>query len=132
VAAGEHAQAGERVQEALRRTLADPRGRWLLSSTHPEARSEWRLTGLYQGRVVNVIIDRMLVDELGQRWIVDFKTSTHEGGAESEFIASELERYRPQLQRYAALAAQLGGEPVRLALYFPLLGVFRELDAALD
>jgi len=88
------------------------------------------VTGLYEGRVVNVIIDRMLVDEHGQRWIVDFKTSTHEGGAERDFIDSEAARYRPQLQRYAALAAQLGREPVRLGLYFPLLGVFRELDPA--
>ncbi|HXL97060.1 MAG TPA: 3'-5' exonuclease, partial [Steroidobacteraceae bacterium] len=130
VAPDEHRHAIGRVQEALERTLADARGRWLLSSAHVEARSEWRLTGLHQGRVVNVIIDRMLVDEIGQRWIVDFKTSTHEGGAEREFIDSEAERYRPQMQRYAALAKQLGGEPVRLALYFPLLGVFRELDSA--
>jgi ATP-dependent helicase/nuclease subunit A len=130
VVADELAGARARVQEALRRTLADPRGRWLLSSAHREARSEWRLTGLHDGRVVNVIIDRMLVDEHGQRWIVDFKTSTHEGGAAGDFIDREAERYRPQLQRYATLASQLGGEPVRLALYFPLLGVFRELDLA--
>jgi len=121
--------ASERVHDALARTLADPRGRWLLSSAHPEAHSERRLTGLHQGRVLNVIIDRMLVDEQGQRWIVDFKTSTHEGGAEREFIDSEAERYRPQLQRYAALAGRLGSEPLHLALYFPLLGVFRELEA---
>jgi ATP-dependent exoDNAse (exonuclease V) beta subunit len=70
----------------------------------------------------------MLVDEHGQRWIVDFKTSTHEGGAQRDFIDREAERYRPQLLRYAALAAQLGRQPVRLALYFPLLGVLRELD----
>ncbi|HEY4974802.1 MAG TPA: PD-(D/E)XK nuclease family protein, partial [Steroidobacteraceae bacterium] len=93
--------------------------------------SEWRLTGLYEGRVVNVIIDRMLVDEHGQRWVIDFKTSTHEGGGEREFIEREAERYRPQMQRYGALAARLGAEPVRVALYFPLLGVFRELDLAL-
>jgi ATP-dependent helicase/nuclease subunit A len=130
VPADEQRQASEQVREALERTLADPRGRWLLSSAHPEAHSERRLTGLHQGRVVNVIIDRMLVDEHGQRWIVDFKTSTHLGGAEREFIDREAERYRPQLQRYAALAARLGGEPLHLALYFPLLGVFRELEAA--
>ena len=129
VPADEQRQASEQVHKALARTLADPRGRWLLSSAHPEAHSERRLTGLHQGRLVNVIIDRMLVDEHRQRWIVDFKTSTHQGGAEREFIDSEAERYRPQLQRYAALAARLGGEPVHLALYFPLLGVFRELEA---
>jgi ATP-dependent exoDNAse (exonuclease V) beta subunit len=85
---------------------------------------------VHEGRVINVIIDRMLLDEHGQRWIVDLKTSTHEGGGEREFIEREAERYRPQLQRYAALASRLGSEPVRLALYFPLLGVFRELDTA--
>jgi ATP-dependent exoDNAse (exonuclease V) beta subunit len=130
VGADERVPASERVREALRRTLADPRGRWLLSSAHAEARSEWRLTGLHEGRVVNVIIDRMLLDEHGQRWIVDFKTSTHQGGAERDFIDREADRYRPQLQRYAALASQLGAQPLRLALYFPLLGVFRELDSA--
>jgi len=130
VATEEQASASRTVQRALERTLADARGRWLLSGMHREARSEWRLTGLYQGRVVNVIFDRMLVDEHGHRWVVDFKTSMHEGGATQQFIDSEAERYLPQLQRYRALATQLGSEPVRVALYFPLLGVFRELDAA--
>ena len=130
IAPEQHAPASARVREALERTLADARGRWLLSAHHIEAHSEWRLSGVHDGRVVNVIIDRMLVDEHGQRWIVDFKTSTHEGAGERAFIDSEVERYRPQLQRYAVLAARLGPEPVRLALYFPLLGVFREIDTA--
>jgi ATP-dependent exoDNAse (exonuclease V) beta subunit len=130
IAPEQHAPASARVREALERTLADARGRWLLSAAHSEAHSEWRLTGVHEGRVVNVIIDRMLVDEHGRRWIVDFKTGTHEGGAERAFIDSEVERYRPQLQRYAVLARRLGPEPVCLALYFPLLGVFREIDTA--
>jgi ATP-dependent exoDNAse (exonuclease V) beta subunit len=128
VPAGERAAAAQRVLSALEATLGDPRGRWLLSDAHREARSEWRLTGLHGGRVVNVVIDRMLVDEHGERWIVDFKTSTHEGGALGAFIATEVQRYRGQLERYAALASQLDGGTVRLALYFPLLGVFRELE----
>ncbi len=124
----EHAVGQALILEALERTLIDPRGRWLLSGDHAQVHSEWRLTGLHAGRIVNVIFDRMLVDEYGRRWVVDYKTSRHEGGALEAFIASELERYRPQLQRYAALASGLGGEPVHAALYFPLLGVFRELD----
>jgi hypothetical protein len=59
---------------------------------------------------------------------VDIKTSTHEGGALEQFLENEAQRYRPQLERYAALAAQLGGEPVRAALYFPMLGALRELS----
>jgi len=115
------------ILEALERTLADSRGRWLLASDHPQAHSEWRLTGLHEGRIVNVIFDRMLVDQDHQRWVVDYKTGRHEGGAVESFIDSEAQRYAPQLRRYAALAAELGAEPVHVALYFPLLGVFREL-----
>jgi len=132
VPAGERPRAAQRIAEALTRTLADERGRWLLSAGHREARSEWRLTGLHAGRVVNVIFDRMLVDDTGQRWIVDFKTGSHEGGSPERFLDAEVERHAPQLQRYAALARSLGPEPVRLALYFPLLGAFREVPAGAD
>ena len=123
----ERGAARARVREALQRTLADPRGRWLLAGEHRASASEYRLSGLIDGRVVNVIFDRMLIDQQGVRWIIDYKTSTHEGGAIGTFLDQEVERYRPQLERYALLAAQLGPEPVRAALYFPLLGEFREL-----
>jgi ATP-dependent helicase/nuclease subunit A len=115
------------ILEALERTLADARGRWLLSNAHAVAESEWRLSGLHEGRIVNVVFDRMLIDEQRQRWIVDYKLSRHEGAAIEQFVAREAERYEPQLRRYAALAAGLGAEVVRVALYFPLLGLFREL-----
>ena len=127
VPAREHAAAQERIVQALERTLRDPRGRWLLADGHVEARSEWRLTGMHEQRLVTVVFDRMLLDEHGHRWIVDFKTSVHEGAGQAEFIESELERYQPQLQRYATLARALGPQSVRVALYFPLLRVFREL-----
>ena len=45
-----------------------------------------------------------------------------------EFLAQEQERYRPQLERYALLARGLGPEPVRAALYFPLIGAFCVYD----
>jgi len=83
---------------------------------------------LHEGRVVSVIFDRMLIDAQGQRWVVDIKTSTHEGGGLEQFLENEAQRYRPQLERYAALAAQLGSEPIRAALYFPMLGALRELS----
>lgn len=130
VPAAERPAAQALILEALERTLADGRGRWLLSGNHRLAESEWRLTGLHEGRVVNVVFDRTLVDEEGNRWVIDYKTSRHEGGAIGEFIDREAERYGAQLRRYAAIASKLGSEPVRVALYFPLLGVFRELPLA--
>ena len=128
VPAAQQAAAQARIREALSRTLSDPSGRWLLSNTHAEAHSEWRLTGMHEGRVVSVIFDRMLIDAQGRRWVVDIKTSTHEGGGLEQFLEREAQRYRPQLERYAALAAQLGAQPVRAALYFPMLGALRELS----
>jgi ATP-dependent exoDNAse (exonuclease V) beta subunit len=127
VPSGERAAAGERLYQALAQTLRDPRGRWLLGNAHREAHSEWRLTGLYAGRVVNVIIDRMLIEAQGERWLVDYKTSSHEGSNLEGFLAQEAERYGPQLRRYAALVAAASPGPVRVALYFPLLSQFREL-----
>ncbi len=87
---------------------------------------EHALSGRWQGEVVHVIFDRSFIDDDGVRWVIDYKTSQHLGGGLQEFLESEVERYRPQLNRYAALAQRLGPEPVRLGLYFPLMRAWRE------
>ena len=115
------------VVDALTRTAEDPRGQWIFSSEHPQAQSELALTGLADGRLTNVIIDRSFVDREGTRWVIDFKTSRHEGGGLEAFLEREMERYQGQLRKYVELARGLGPNPVRAALYFPLLGAFREL-----
>jgi ATP-dependent helicase/nuclease subunit A len=117
-----------RALSALTATLDDPRGRWLFDLKHRDAHSELSLTGLRGGRVVNAVIDRIFIDESGTRWVVDFKTSPHEGGDLDAFLAAQAERYTPQLARYADLARELGPEPVRAGLYFPLLGAWREVQ----
>jgi ATP-dependent helicase/nuclease subunit A len=122
-------RATARVQQALDNSLADARGRWLLDAGHREARSEYALTAWIGERAQNVIIDRTFVDEHGQRWIVDYKTSTHEGGGLEVFLAREQQRYRAQLEHYAQLLALLDSRPIRLGLYFPLLQGWREWDA---
>jgi len=122
--------AVDRVVTALTNMLTDQRGRWLLAGegVHREAASELALSGAIRGELVNGVIDRTLVDVEGTRWIVDFKTSTHEGGGLEEFLASEEERYRPQLTRYAQLMRGFRpSESVKAALYFPLLKVWREV-----
>ena len=127
VRAREQERAAQLILSALRRTLADERGRWILSSRHRETHSELALTGLTGGRLRSVVIDRCFVDESGTRWVIDYKTSRHEGGDLEGFLEQEMQRYRPQLEEYRTLAAALGPQPVRAALYFPLLGAFREL-----
>jgi ATP-dependent exoDNAse (exonuclease V) beta subunit len=126
VPAEEREHAVSRVLEALTRTLADARGRWLFAPEHNAVRTELALSGEIDGSLVNAIIDRTFIDAEGVRWIVDFKTSLHEGGGLDAFLDNEVARYREQLARYATLVARLGPEPLRLGLYFPLLSGWRE------
>ena len=128
VATGDLDAATERTIEALRRSLDDDRGRWILASIHAEAANEVPITTAQDQRFANHIIDRTFVDDDGTRWVIDYKTSTHEGGDERAFLDSEAERYRPQLRRYRDAFAMLEDRPIRTALYFPLLQAFHEVD----
>ncbi len=129
VTAGDLEPAARRVDAALRGTLADPRGRWLLSGAHACAASEAAFTLLTDRGLQRVVVDRTFVDEEGTRWVVDFKTSTHEGGDLEAFLESEADRYRDQLETYRQVFRGLGELRVRTALYFPLLGRWLELTA---
>jgi ATP-dependent exoDNAse (exonuclease V) beta subunit len=124
--------AAAKAVAAVGRTLADPRGRWLLQSSHRDAESELALTGVVERAVVSVVIDRTFVDEAGVRWVIDYKSSSHEGAGLEEFLDRERERYRPQLERYAQLLRGLGDGPIRLGLYFPLLSAWREWTAGVS
>ena len=81
---------------------------------------------MLDGELVDVAIDRTFVDENGVGWIVDYKASTHEGGDLEEFLDCEQERYRKQLEQYAALMHMLDNRAVKLGLYFPLLKGWQE------
>ena len=127
VGPGQLADAIARVRRALEATAADPRGAWLLDPAHAVAASELGLSTLRGGRVTAARIDRTFVDGEGVRWIVDFKTSVHEGTDLEAFLDQERLRYTPQLERYADLiAAREPGRPIRLGLYFPLHSGWRE------
>ncbi|MBV9726991.1 MAG: UvrD-helicase domain-containing protein [Gammaproteobacteria bacterium] len=124
----ERTRASDLILRALGQTLSDARGRWILDGAHRDPYSEWELSGVTGGRLRNVRIDRSFIDESGTRWVIDYKISSHEGGDLEGFLAQELERYRPQLAGYVELARAVGEQPVRAALYFPLLGAFREMS----
>jgi ATP-dependent helicase/nuclease subunit A len=120
--------ACERVAEALQGLLNDETGRWLMDAAHKEARNEYAVSGLHDGGLVTIIIDRTFVDAEGRRWIVDYKTSSHEGGDRETFLDREQARYRDQLQKYAVVMAQMDDRPIRLGLYFPLLAGWRDWE----
>jgi len=128
----QHLEAAvQQVVRALRTMcVEDETGRWILSGQHREARCEWALSvpsaiAASQSVVVS-IIDRTFVDATGVRWIIDYKTGSHTGGGVEVFLDREQQRYQPQLERYAHVLRRIEQRPIRLAIYFPLLGRWRE------
>ncbi len=104
------------VVSALKNALADERGRWVLGP-HPVALNELRL----RNRERSFRIDRYFEDDKGEKWVVDYKTSEHEGSGIEVFLDQQRERYAAQLDGYAEA---VGG--ARRGLYFPLQRGWRE------
>jgi len=116
VAPGDLAAAAVIVATALKNSLSDERGRWALGP-HPVSRTEHRL----RNREQSFRIDRYFEDTKGKKWVVDYKTSVHEGAGVEVFLDLQQERYAAQLDAYAkALDADWRG------LYFPLQKGWRE------
>jgi ATP-dependent helicase/nuclease subunit A len=111
----------ELVNVALKNAILDDRGRWVLGS-HPESSSEHRVRVYHQRGARTYIIDRVFLTKQGERWLIDYKTSRHEGTDTEEFLDRELERYGSQLQAYQS--AVVGS---RAGLFFPVLMGWREV-----
>ncbi len=127
---GAHLPAAlDRVGRAMATVAASKQAGKFLDPEAREAHSELALTAMIDGVAHGLRVDRTFVDAAGVRWIVDWKTSTHEGGDRETFLDRELERYRGQLERYVRAMKLL--EPdraIRAGLYFPLLDAWREIQ----
>lgn len=129
-------EACERVHAALHNALNDDIGRWLLAP-HRADEAEFALTSTVHaassGDATGFVVDRTFIDQDDVRWIVDYKTGSHEGGDIDSFLENEQARYQAQLEGYARLLGAIESRPTKLALYFPLLKALRAWDApALD
>ncbi len=115
----------QRGLNMLYKTLTDQRGSWILGK-HPEEASEVAFTAVIDDKTVHTIIDRTFVDG-DTRWVIDYKTGSHEGGALEDFLQNEKRRYEKQLDRYAAILAS-GGEkrPIKRGLYYPAINQWIE------
>lgn len=115
----------QRGLNMLYKTLTDQRGIWILRK-HPEEASEVAFTTVMDGKTVHTIIDRTFV-EGNTRWVIDYKTGSHEGGSLEDFLQNEKNRYEKQLDRYAEILAS-GGEkrPIKKGLYYPAINQWIE------
>jgi len=127
VPAGELDKAADRVETALSHAIKDARGRWLLEE-HSNAECEYSICGVLGGRIVNARVDRTFIDDQNTRWIVDYKSSLHEGAGVEAFLDNECARYCDQLMRYRELFGSMENRSIRTALYFPLLNAWREVQ----
>lgn len=121
----------ERVQRALTAAVAREPGRWILAERE-SARNENAVSYMRGGRLRTAILDRTFIDD-GVRWIVDYKASERRGDVDA-FLEQEKQRYRAQLEGYAEVMRKLEGEaqPIRVALYYPLLGALVDWEPAAD
>jgi ATP-dependent exoDNAse (exonuclease V) beta subunit len=121
----EVSKAEAQVLRAFTTTLNSRRGQWILQN-HREASSESPLGGRIHDQLISGTVDRMFRDQQGRFWIIDYKTSEHQGGRLERFLDEEQRRYRPQLESYALLMSRMVKGPIWLGLYFPLLDAWRE------
>ena len=124
VPSAELTHAVEQIGSALARVLNSERGRWILAS-YGAAACEYPLCGVVDGAIVSVRMDRTFVDD-GVRWIIDYKTSSHEGSGLEAFLDNERERYRGQLELYRRIISGMEQRLVRTAPW--ALGKSRPVD----
>jgi len=117
--------AVERIILALTYAINDKRGQWILGPQQ-FSQNELKITGIVDNVPMNWVIDRTFCDTHGIRWIIDYKTSSHEGADIKDFLDREQIRYQHQLNHYAKVMQQIDSRPIRLGIYFPLIGGWRE------
>ncbi len=135
------AREAVRAQKALELTLSDPTGRWILSP-RAFAASERALTvasldshGLRVDRTF-LAGPQPLSSGGTHLWIVDFKTTLQGPRSDEEFEATEIAKYKAQLEAYAEVRRGLpdADSPIQLGLFYPLLPrlLYWPSDGSLD
>jgi len=114
----------KRIDSTLSNVIQDKKNHWIFLG---DGYSEIPLTGIYQGRVESIIIDRVNIDENGNHWVIDYKTGSHDGSDTEGFIENEIIRYKPQLEKYEYMYKVYSGQVPKLALYYPNLKQLIEL-----
>lgn len=134
------------VELAVRNASKSTLGQWVLLQSHSQSHREWCLTAFNQSitgsqeRKGDWVIDRSFVDDVGTRWVIDYKISRPlESQSLEEFLSIQVQLYREQMENYLNLASlhddcqkkfPLNSTQIvsyKAALYFPLLDLLHEI-----
>jgi ATP-dependent helicase/nuclease subunit A len=126
-------QALAKLNTCLEKTLADPRGRWILSQQHQYAQSEYAITAVLNGQIQSLVMDRTFIDRSTNiRWIIDYKTTNYQGTKPEEFLKCVMQQHQQQLNNYAKAllleAESCRSQSIRCGLYFPLTSLWCEWE----
>ncbi len=114
------------VTMQIKKTLENEQGQWILKS-HKNEVSEFGLTGIVNGVIQRVYVDRMFIED-GTRWIIDYKSGAPKEPEFKEiFCREQIARHKPQLQTYHTIASNLYPEKIKTALFFTAIAIFKEV-----
>ena len=116
----------QKTDEHLWRTLNSKQGQWILRQRE-DHKSEYGMTGVINGSIQRVFVDRMFVENK-LRWIIDYKTGTPLTNRDPDtFHKTQIELYKNQLERYQYIAKNIYSEPIKTGLFFTATATFKEV-----
>jgi ATP-dependent exoDNAse (exonuclease V) beta subunit len=119
------------IEDSLRKTLSNQELLWVFDHSQKKSVAEYELQSKNGDVVQNHIIDRSFLDFEDIRWIIDYKSAKKPDSIlEEEFIAGQLNLYRPQLTRYHELFNDEKNKGIKTALLFT--SIARLVEVAVD
>jgi hypothetical protein len=113
-------QAARATVGAVRATLADGQGRWLLSPSHEDRHTPLTLSSWLDGRLVTARVDLAFVSA-GERWLVDLRTGGREGADAERFVDEQTALASGEIARARRMVRMMEERPLRAGVYFPFL-----------
>jgi ATP-dependent helicase/nuclease subunit A len=121
--------ASQRVIKILCNVLNDAHAQKILATDYPFHANEYAVTLNTTSGALHLVMDRVYQDHSNHLWIIDYKTSEPaEGQSLENFYQQEVVTYQQKMSLYKMAMERLGYQQVKTALYFPVIGGWREIE----
>lgn len=121
--------ATQRAIKILCNVINDSQAQKILSNNYSFSANEFAVTLNTASGPLHLVMDRVYQDHSGHLWIIDYKTSEPgEDQSLEDFYQQEVITYQQKMSLYKMAMERLGDQPVKMALYFPVIGGWREIE----